>query len=229
MTGQERIWEYYQNEAPGSFAGAEARLSFLVSLVRPGERVLNVGVGAGTFERLATERGALVHSLDPDEAAIERVRGSLGLGNLARTGHVQAMPFSDGSLDVVVASEVLEHLPDDDLVGAVEEAARVLVPGGRLLVTVPAREDLVAHVVVCPDCGSRFHRWGHLQSFDAARLAATVAPRFDVDSITERPFATWSALNWKGRLLALVKRALSRAGVHGSGENLVLVAHKRPN
>jgi SAM-dependent methyltransferase len=50
-------------------------------------------------------------------------------------GNAHHLPFPDGAFDVVIASEILEHIPDD--ASAIAEAVRVLRPGGRLAVTVP--------------------------------------------------------------------------------------------
>jgi SAM-dependent methyltransferase len=50
-------------------------------------------------------------------------------------GNALALPFGDGAFDRVIASEVLEHIPDDE--AAMTELARVLRPGGTMAVTVP--------------------------------------------------------------------------------------------
>ena len=74
------------------------------------------------------------------------MRGTLGAmvetGELAQDhpatavqGDALALPFADGTFDRVIASEVLEHIPND--VGAMRELARVLKPGGAMAVTVP--------------------------------------------------------------------------------------------
>jgi len=76
------------------------------------------------------------------------------------------LPFAGGSFDAVVAAEVIEHIPEVET--ALEEAARVLRPGGRLVVTVPYRETLCR--IRCPDCGEEYEPNGHLHSFDEARL-----------------------------------------------------------
>jgi SAM-dependent methyltransferase len=57
-------------------------------------------------------------------------------GLAATTGDATRMPFPDGSFDLVIAAEVLEHIPADQ--GAVNEISRVLRPGGIAAVTVPA-------------------------------------------------------------------------------------------
>jgi SAM-dependent methyltransferase len=58
-----------------------------------------------------------------------------GAAATAIRGNVHHLPFPDGSFDLVIASEILEHIPDDR--AAIGEAVRVLRPGGRLAVTVP--------------------------------------------------------------------------------------------
>lgn len=114
--------------------------------VRPGMTVLDLGCGEGRHAFEAYRRGAHVVAVDwgvhevgttkrwlgaiaaageaPDCARYEVVRGDL-----------TALPVPDGSVDRVIASEVLEHIPDD--VTAFAEIARVLKPGGRLAVSVP--------------------------------------------------------------------------------------------
>lgn len=223
---QDLIWQYYQNEAPEFFAGSLTRLRFLVRRIAPGAEVLNIGVGTGLFESLAAERGVVVFSVDPDDAAIEALKTRTGAGERARIGYAQKIPFADASFDTVVASEVLEHLDDRELAGAVEEIHRVLRPGGRFFGTVPAREDLKSQMVVCPKCGERFHRWGHLQRFDPERIGTVLAERFVVETVREIYFIPWQVLNWKG-MLAETARWLSRAaGGRSSGESLFFSAVK---
>ncbi|HEY6474323.1 MAG TPA: methyltransferase domain-containing protein [Acidimicrobiales bacterium] len=114
--------------------------------VGPGDLVLDLGCGFGRHAFEAARRGALVVALDagPDEVA--QVRATLGAmvdaGELAPDhpasavqGDALALPFADGTFDRVIASEVLEHIPDD--VAAMSELARVLKPGGAMAVTVP--------------------------------------------------------------------------------------------
>jgi len=155
---QKQIWDYFQGEGSDSFAGSAGRLEFLARHVGDGQ-VLNIGVGDGTFERAALKQGAEIHCLDPSEEAIARLREELSLGERALVGWAQELPFPADSMDTVVVSEVLEHLDDEILEATLREIHRVLRPGGRLVGTVPAREDLARQIVVCPDCGKRFHRW----------------------------------------------------------------------
>ena len=126
-----------------------------------------------------------------------------------------------------MASEVLEHLDEAELRRTLAEANRVLRSGGRFLGTVPAEETLDEQRVVCPDCGRRFHRWGHEQSFTPSRLQALLDETFDGAEVHRRWFVAWDLLNWKGKLLAASRKSLAVAGIWGSGHNLVFSAPKR--
>jgi SAM-dependent methyltransferase len=112
-----------------------------------GDRVLDLGCGAGRHAFEALRRGASVVALDADEGELSGVSGMVaamaeagevpaGAGGRAVTGDATRMPFGDGAFDRVIAAEVLEHIPDDRQ--ALREIARVLRPGGQVAVTVPA-------------------------------------------------------------------------------------------
>jgi SAM-dependent methyltransferase len=114
--------------------------------VRPGMNVLDLGCGEGRHAFEAFRRGASVVAVDwgSDEVTTTRqwlqairAAGEAPVGARAEVvrGDLTALPFPDASVDRVIASEVLEHVPDD--AAAIAEIARVVKPGGRVAITVP--------------------------------------------------------------------------------------------
>jgi SAM-dependent methyltransferase len=115
--------------------------------IQPGTRLLDLGCGAGRHAFEAARRGAEVVALDTDHGELQQV--SAVAAAMAEAGEIQApasligasgdatrMPFPDDSFDLVIAAEVLEHIPADQR--AINEISRVLRPGGIAAVTVPA-------------------------------------------------------------------------------------------
>jgi 2-polyprenyl-3-methyl-5-hydroxy-6-metoxy-1,4-benzoquinol methylase len=112
----------------------ETRVVFELAGALRGKRVLDVGTGDGTYAIEAAARGAVVTALDlePDMLEAARARASLrGLKVSLLPGRAEELPFDDASFDVVLAATVLCFVPEPDM--AVGEMARVLAPGGRLV------------------------------------------------------------------------------------------------
>jgi SAM-dependent methyltransferase len=228
---QHRVWQHFQNEAPEIFQQADGRIRFLVRQLqrttRTGDKVLNVGVGNGLFEELAIQLGMDVYSLDPDGESIARLNEDLGMKGQAKVGRLESIPFDEESFSAVIVSEVLEHLSDDALEKALSEIHRVLFRGGLVMGTVPAREKLSEQLTVCPHCDEKFHRWGHLQSFDEGRIGALLSQYFKVEVIAEKFLSPWKHLDWKGKTACLVKNAFLRAGISWPGGSLYFSALKK--
>ena len=124
--------------------------------VHEGDRLLDLGCGFGRHAYQAARLGAEVGAFDAGADEVRKVQDTFGAMAVAgdldlermRVGSVQgdalALPFADGSFDRVIASEVLEHIPDDE--AAMAELTRVLRPGGTMAVTVPR-------------CGPEFVNW----------------------------------------------------------------------
>jgi len=101
--------------------------------------VVDVGTGTGANLRLLKQMGyERVTGIDPSEDAA-RWCAEKGLGNV-RAGDIRALPLADASVDLLLATDVIEHVAEDEQ--AVAEICRVLRPGGTALITVPAFSSL---------------------------------------------------------------------------------------
>lgn len=225
---QDKIWDYFQNDGLVHDVFSEARHRFFARRLNAGQVVLNVGIGNGMLERLALAKNVDIHALDPSVRAIKQLLSQLAIGEKARVGHAQKMPFADGSFDVVVMSEVLEHLDEKALAEALGETARVLKPRGVLLASTPYRENLDANTVVCPDCGKVFHKVGHVQSFDRTRMTALlVGFGFEVRRIRVTTFIDWRRGGLRNLLKSIVRLMLARMGEGIADPHIVVEAIPR--
>lgn len=125
----------------------------------PQGRLLDIGCGLGYLME-ALGQGFTRIGMDYDIHSL-RANRERGLKNMIR-GDATRLPFKEQSMDVIICSEVLEHLPDGMDEGALAELARVLRPGGRLLVTVPSLEGLRATSALRnlghdDPCGGEYH------------------------------------------------------------------------
>jgi ubiquinone/menaquinone biosynthesis C-methylase UbiE len=131
----EELWEGLPPELePPDWA---LRSGWLRDSVQPGDRALDLGCGAGVFlPELRAAGAATVAGADVADAALARARARDEHAELHRVPFDGPLPFTDGSFDVVWASEVLEHVADTATF--LSEARRVLTPRGRLVVTTPS-------------------------------------------------------------------------------------------
>lgn len=147
--------------------------------LRPGERVLDMGCGAGRHAFEMYRRGADVIALDMDADelatvsewfAAMREEGSVPAGAEAdvKQGDALDLPFPDEEFDRVVAAEVLEHIPDDER--AISELVRVLRRGGTIAVTVPRWLP----EKVCWALSDEYHEveGGHVRIYTGTELVA---------------------------------------------------------
>jgi SAM-dependent methyltransferase len=212
-TDNSAIWEYFQNDKLYLFAGSMPRFKYLIKAAgKPRGTLLNIGCGDGAVERLAQKKGWTVVSVDPDKPSVDKLVAD---GIDARTGLIEQLPVCDKSVDIVVVSEVFEHLSAESIAGGLPELCRVLKNDGELIGTVPFRENMDDNTVLCPGCKKVFHRWGHQQTFDESRMRELLTKHFKSITMTPRFF-----YNTKSTLAQLPKVIASKFGVHSGGENL---------
>ncbi len=170
-----------------------------------GAQVLDAGCGDGALVCAAALRGADATGVDPDQAMLAAARlhaGGAGLRAMFLEGCVERLPFPDASFDVVVSVTVLCFV--EDAAGAIREMARVLRPGGRLVLGELGRWNLWAAIRVRGWLGAptwreaRFRSAGELRALAeqaglsvAAIHGAVFYPPVGVLARTMRPIDFW--------------------------------------
>lgn len=139
----ETIADEYDERIPGNGVVDEiftdSELDFLLGKIHAEDEVLDMGCGTGRFTIPLAERVKSVSGLDLSPMMLATARKKLadrGLEADLREGDMAALPFADASFDVVVSMLALMHIPREDRQQVFREVARVLRPGGRLLIGV---------------------------------------------------------------------------------------------
>lgn len=149
--------------------------------IRPGDTVLDVGAGFGRHCFEVARRGGRVVALDFMADEVVQTRATIGamiateeitedrfVGVLR--GDATRLPFDDGAFDVVLTSEVLEHIQDD--VTALGEMVRVLRPGGIFAASVPSWLPETINWRLSSDYHAPTAVGGHVRIYSLAELSA---------------------------------------------------------
>jgi SAM-dependent methyltransferase len=105
-----------------------------------GKTIIDVGCGDGAIVRHLARRGAVAIGIEVSEGQLERARQQAGDGEDYRVASGESLPFADGSAGAVLFMKSFHHIPEPAMLAALEEAARVLEPGGQLIAIEPLAE-----------------------------------------------------------------------------------------
>jgi SAM-dependent methyltransferase len=121
-------WALSEDQQTPTYEAALERVG-----LEPGQSVLDIGCGVGSFLRLVADRGGHAFGLDASEALIELARDRLPEADL-RVGEMEAIPYDDDSFDVVTGFNSFFFA--NDVIAAVREAGRVAKLGAPVVIQV---------------------------------------------------------------------------------------------
>lgn len=203
----------------------ETRVVFDLAGPLRGRRVLDVGTGDGTYAIEAVERGAIVTALDLEQEMLDAVRAraaSRGVEVTLQQGRAERLPFEDASFDVVIAVTVLCFVPDAQR--AVREMARVLTPGGRVVLGELGRFSVwAAERRVRGWLGAS--TWRQAQFWSRSELAA-LAQGAGLHAASMRGSVFFPPSSLAARLVAPVEPLLTR--LHAPGAAFLALAADKP-
>ena len=145
MTGSRK---YFETVAPkwdalrqGFFSETVREKAFEAAGAVTGKIAADIGAGSGFVTEGLLRRGLRVIAVDRSEAMLEEMRRKFGAGGAVeyRLGEAESLPLADGSVDYAFANMVLHHVESPPV--AIREMARIVKPGGRLVITDLDRHD----------------------------------------------------------------------------------------
>ena len=176
-----------------------------------GQRCLDIGADNGVISLLLRRRGGSWASADLDAHTVASIRQLVGDDVHQLDG--ARTPFPDRAFDQIVVVDYLEHIPDDDRFA--EELARILKPGGRVIVNVPHVKshsllNRFRHAIGLTD---EWH--GHLRpGYSLEGLRTLLGPRFSIEkSVTySKSFSELVDTALNGLYVAMQRRSGVAAG-----------------
>ena len=185
-----------------------------------GKRVLDAGCGYGAFSAAAAHRGGSVVSVDIGIGLVTRTMARASTRGFV--GDACCLAVHDESFDIVVSSEMLEHTPAPRRV--VEELARILRPGGLLVVTTPNR---VWQTPVHAASRLALRPFHGLENFVGWRDMDAVCAAAGLDVLDHVGFHPWPFQLGLQRAATVIERRLARSRLARFMVNQAVVARKR--
>jgi 2-polyprenyl-3-methyl-5-hydroxy-6-metoxy-1,4-benzoquinol methylase len=210
------FWDF-ESQFPSryfTYHNADGMIKRLSRYIADSEAILDYGCGTGLLLARLAEKGYRVAGSDTSEQSLEATRHRLQNDeNFLGAFTPDALLAEGRQFDSIFAVELVEHLHDEWLDGALDNLRWLLKPDGRIIVTTPNQERLENARLMCPCCRSVFHRWQHVRAWSQTSFTDYVEQRgfrvtdaFTTDfSIVETAQERWQKLSRLKKLKKLLR------------------------
>lgn len=186
----QRLWDFYGSSpaTDASYFGAKVGKHVARTINRNGlfnnaSNIIDFSCGKGHLIKHCSsylKKSASIFGYDPSQKSIEEaITRNKHSANFGGAFQLTSFPgeIESNFADLVLLTEVIEHLNDDNLDAILNECYRILRPGGIFFITTPNNENLHREFTMCPECGCSFHRWQHVRSWSPSLLQETLQER----------------------------------------------------
>ena len=204
------IWDYYQTGLKEVFKQNKPRHDYLFNRIKKiklrNPKIMELGFGDGyLLNKLFLHYKKNIFGADICKKNIDQMRlinPKIDFGIIEN-----GITNFDDKFNVIIASEVLEHMTDEELFNCVSDTYNKLENYGYFIITVPYKEKLSDNKCICPNCSNVFHKWGHKQIWYDEKISS-VFMDFQIVSAHSRFFN--SSNNLLGYFATLLRNILHR-------------------
>lgn len=204
---------------------------------KPNEKILEIGCGSGYYTKAIAQ---ITPHLTASEYAEKYLAAARSYNTVPIDGYVHCsateLPFEDASFDKVLITEVIEHIPDWKK--ALDEIARVLKPGGTLVISTPNRLSYMNRAYAVKRKAKKFKFNEHVIEFSPNEFKLVISERlavrsmFFVNFLLPHPFD----IRWTNhspsqrvvRMLDAIERWMQRSFLSHLGWTMIITATKKP-
>jgi 2-polyprenyl-3-methyl-5-hydroxy-6-metoxy-1,4-benzoquinol methylase len=206
------------------------------TLVPQGAKVLDVGFGNGYIIKGLALQGYECFGIDISEKNVALTQKEISEDRQLKEKQVTLKAgsildltdrFGADFFDLVIATDVFEHLNTQTLNNGLDQINNVMKKDGKALISTPYKEILERSYVLCPECYAIFHMVGHLQSFDEKRMTELLTQHhFVINECTADVTEKKRKVPLRKILNIIMRRKKEGAANRGYSKNLQTVAQK---
>lgn len=166
-------FDYFEPRFPETEAEENRLRQFILKKVPPKAKLIaDIGSGSGRLTKELLNLNRLVVSVDVSLENLKKIVANFGQDNhYSVVADALNLPFRDSAFDCVIASEVMEHIPEPKKL--LDELYRVTKSGGILIITIPYREKI--RYSLCIHCNLPTPMNAHLHSFDESKIEELIS------------------------------------------------------